>query len=182
MLITASATGISSVVAHPAEPAAVAGMDQEDPPPILPMPVRLVIPALHINASVEDVGFDLDGGMASPSGPDNVGWFAPGFRPGDPGSAVIAGHVDWVDRAAVFWFVKDLAPGDEVDVIYDDGSSAAFAVDEVDSYTDTDAPLDDIFAASDLPHLNLPTCGGIFNRLTHNYDHRTVVYTTLIQP
>ncbi len=181
-LVVASTSGTSPTSARTADTAAVAGTDQEDPQPVLPMPVRLVIPSLRVNALIEDVAFDSDGGMASPGGPDTVGWFAPGFRPGDPGSAVIAGHVDWVDRAAVFWFVKDLAPGDEVDVIYDDGSSAAFAVDGVESYSDTDAPMDQIFAAGDVPHLNLLTCGGTFNRATHNYDHRTVVYTTLIQP
>ncbi len=181
-LLAAFAVGQSTVSAQPAASVAITGVDQEDPLPIPPMPVRLVIPSLRLNASIEDVAFDEDGGMASPSGPDSVAWFAPGFRPGDPGSAVIAGHVDWVDRAAIFWFVKNLLPGDEIDVVYDDGTSVAFAVDEVDTYSDTDTPMDQIFAASDVPHLNLLTCGGIFDRSTHNYDHRTVVYTTLIQP
>jgi len=149
-----------------------------DSTPVLPMPVRLRIPILHINAPIEQVGMEDDGGMASPSGPDSVGWFAPGFRPGDPGNAVIAGHVDWVDRAAVFWFIKNLGPGDEIDVINDDGSSVAFTVDEIDAYNDDEAPMDQIFAASDTPHLNLITCGGTFNHVTHNYDHRTVVYAT----
>lgn len=152
----------------------------QDAPP--PMPIELIVPSLHIDAPIEQVGLDDDGGMQSPSGPNSVAWFAPGFRPGDPGNAVMAGHVDWVDRAAVFWFVKNLSPGDEVDVNYDDGSSAAFSVDEVDVYNDDQAPMDQIFAAGDTPHLNLITCGGTFNRATHNYDHRTVVYTSLISP
>ncbi|MHB8578215.1 MAG: class F sortase [Dehalococcoidia bacterium] len=151
-----------------------------DLPPPPPMPVRLIIPSLQLNAPIEDIGFDADGGMAVPSGPDSVGWFAPGFRPGDPGNAVMDGHVDWVDRAAIFWFVKDLTAGDEVDVSYDDGSTAAFSVDTVAVYPDDSTPLDDIFAVSDVPHLNLITCGGTFDHATHNYDHRTVVYTTEI--
>jgi sortase A len=170
----------STVSAHQQAYTAVAGVDQDEPPPAPPAPVRLIIPSLRVNAPIQDVAFDDDGAMSSPSGPDNVAWFAPGFRPGDPGNAVIAGHVDWVDRAAVLWLVQNLGPGDEIDVVYDDGSSAAFAVDEVDSYDDSDAPMDQIFAASDVPHLNLVTCGGTFNRVTHNYDHRTVVYSTLI--
>ena len=118
--------------------------------------------------------------MGSPSTADSVAWFADGFRPGDPGNAVIAGHVDWVDHLAIFWFLKNLGVGDEIDVVYDDGSSMAFAVDEIDVYDDTATPLDQIFAASDTSHLNLITCGGTFDRVTHNYDHRTVVYTTMI--
>lgn len=174
-VLVAVVSALSLLVGRPAS----AQEDPGDTPPP-PSPVRLMIPSLRIDASIEQVDYDDTGGMASPNRPDTVGWFSPGFRPGDPGNAVIAGHVDWVDRAAVFWFIKDLSAGDEVDVVYDDGSTAAFAVDEVVQYPDDTAPLDDIFGVSDQAHLNLITCGGIFNHATHNYDHRTVVYTTLI--
>jgi sortase A len=176
--ITLPLSGSHPVSAHAPGQHAVSSSDQEDPQP--PSPVRLVIPSLHINAPIEDVGLDDDGGMGSPSTADSVAWFDQGFRPGDPGNAVIAGHVDWVDHLAIFWFLKNLGPGDEVDVVYDDGSTVAFAVDELDVYDDTNTPLDQIFAASDRPHLNLITCGGTFDRATHNYDHRTVVYTTMM--
>jgi sortase (surface protein transpeptidase) len=151
----------------------------ETPPPPAPMPVQLVIPVLHIHAPIEDVGTDDDGSMGSPSTADSVAWFEPGFRPGEPGNAVIAGHVDWVDRAAVFWFVKNLSVGDEVDVVNDDGSQTAFTVDDVEQYDDVDIPMDEIFGTSDQPHLNLVTCSGVFSHVTHSYNQRTVVYTTL---
>jgi sortase A len=148
---------------------------------VYPTPLRLLIPSLRINAPVQMVGLDDDGGMQSPSGPDSVGWFDQGFLPGTTGNAVIAGHVDWVDRAAVFWFVKTLVAGAEVDIVFDDGSTAAFTVDVVVDYPDNSTPLDDVFGPSDAPHLNLITCDGVFNYITHNYDHRTVVYTTMVQ-
>ncbi|HZU78184.1 MAG TPA: class F sortase [Dehalococcoidia bacterium] len=147
-----------------------------------PTPIRLQIPSLHIDAPIELLGVDDLGGMESPASPDDVGWFAPGFLPGTPGNAVIAGHVDWVDRAAIFWFVRDLQPGDEVDVLFDDGSFVSFAVDQVVDYPDGDVPMDEVFGPSDQSHLNLITCDGVFNRATHNYDHRTVVYTTQVPP
>lgn len=159
-------------------PAAVQAQEDPDTPPP-PLPVRLVIPSLRIDAQIEDVDFDDDGSMASPSTADSVAWFDPGFRPGDPGNAVIAGHVDWVDRAAIFWFVKNLRVGDEVDIVYDDGSKNAFTVDGVEQYEEADTPLDQIFGTSDQPHLNLITCSGVFSQATHSYNQRTVVYTTL---
>ncbi len=167
--------------AMPAQAPVAHAQDDPDatPPPEAPMPVRLVIPSLHIDAPIEDVAMDDDGSMGSPSTADSVAWFEPGFRPGDPGNAVIAGHVDWVDRAAVFWFVKDLSAGDEVDVVYDDGSQTAFTVDDVENYDDADIPMDEIFGTSDQPHLNLVTCAGVFSHVTHSYNQRTVVYTTL---
>src|SRR4051794_34016560 len=81
-----------------------------------PTPVQLQIPSLHLVAPIESVGLADDGSMADPSGPDSVAWFAPGYLPGTPGNSVIAGHVDWVDRAAIFWYVRNLNAGDEVDV------------------------------------------------------------------
>jgi len=146
-----------------------------------PLPVELQIPSLHIDAPIWQVGEDDGGGMESPWSDTAVGWFAPGFVPGQPGNAVIAGHVDWVDHAAVFYYLKNLSPGDLVNVVMDDGGVLSFAVDEVDQYDDTDTPMEQIFGNSDQPHLNLITCGGVFDHSSHNYDHRLVVYTTLVQ-
>jgi sortase A len=166
---------ISAAAYHRSQRPALA---QDEPP--APLPVELQIPALRIDAPIWQVGEDDSGGMESPWSDTAVGWFAPGFVPGQPGNAVIAGHVDWVDHAAVFYFLKNLTPGDLVNVVMDDGSVLTFAVDEVDQYDDGDTPMDRIFGNADQPHLNLITCGGVFDRSTHNYDHRLVVYTTLV--
>lgn len=154
--------------------------DPAAPEPALALPQRLQIPKLHIDAPVWQVGLDADGAMESPYSSTAVGWFSPGFVPGMAGNAVIAGHVDWVDHAAVFYFIKNLGPGDQLSVTLDDGSVLTFAVDGVEVYEDGETPLERVFGAADAPHLNLITCGGVFNQATHNYDHRTVVYTTLV--
>jgi hypothetical protein len=145
-----------------------------------PTPIRLVISSRHVNAPIELVGMDDDGTMQSPSGPDSVGWFDEGYLPGTAGSAVIAGHVDWVDRAAVFYFVRNMQAGEQIDVQFDDGSTASFLVDTVVDYPDGDMPMDQVFGPSDVAKLNLITCTGTFNSSTHNYDHRTVVYSTVV--
>jgi len=160
--------------------AAPGGVERQGDDTAPALPVRLQIPSLHIDAPIVQVGFDDDGGMASPNSDRSVGWFAPGYIPGTPGNAVMAGHVDWVDHAAVFWFLNKLAVGDTMTVVFDDDSSVTFAVDAVQTYDDGDTPLDQVFGASDSAHLNLVTCGGVFDYATHNYDHRTVVYTTMV--
>src|ERR1035437_3088718 len=58
----------------------------------LELPIRLKIPKINADAPVEYVGLAPDGSMGVPAGPNNVGWFDLGPRPGNIGSAVIAGH------------------------------------------------------------------------------------------
>ena len=59
-------------------------------------PVRLIIPAIDINASVEDVGTQANADLATPSQNPwlDVGWYNLGPQPGERGSAVIDGHLD----------------------------------------------------------------------------------------
>ena len=57
-------------------------------------PARLKIPSLGVNAAVETVGIKADGTMDTPKNFDNVGWYSPGSKPGEEGSAVFAGHVN----------------------------------------------------------------------------------------
>src|SRR5438309_658887 len=68
-----------------------------------PLPVRLVIPAIQVDASVEQVGRTPDGAMDVPKESNDVGWYKLGFRPGEQGNAVMAGHLDTATDRAVFW-------------------------------------------------------------------------------
>jgi sortase (surface protein transpeptidase) len=152
-----------------------------EPAPSHAEPVRLSIPKIGVNSSVIPVGEDSTGAMASPDNPVDVAWWNLGARPGDYGSAVIGGHVDFAGYgAAVFWNLKLMRPGDPVFVQEADGTALKFTVTEVDSYVFNDpTALDIIFRTTDHQGLNLITCTGTFNPLTHNYDQRVVVYTTL---
>ena len=78
-------------------------------------PVRLIIPKIGLNAAIEDVGLTADDAMAAPSGPDTVGWYELGPRPGNKGSAVMDGHSGYADgRAAAFDELPKLGKGDRL--------------------------------------------------------------------
>ena len=80
------------------------------------VPVRLKIPSIKVDAAVEHVGLTADGAMDVPKDYDNTAWYRLGPRPGEPGNAAIAGHVDSSKKngRAVFWDLTKLKPGDEV--------------------------------------------------------------------
>ena len=61
-------------------------------------PVRLRIPSINVDAPVEYVGLTPDGAMDVPKERANVAWFNLGPRPGENGSAVVAGHYGWEKR------------------------------------------------------------------------------------
>lgn len=143
-------------------------------------PQTLVIPKLNITAAVESVGEDSSGKMAVPEKVEDVGWYNLGYKPGEKGSAVMAGHLDDVTGApAVFYYLGQLQAGDEVIVTDKNGKTYTFEVTDVQSYAFDSVPLQQVFASNDKPRLNLITCTGIWNQGSRNYSNRLVVYTEL---
>lgn len=145
------------------------------------LPVRLIIPAIGVDAGVESVGLTPDGAMDVPSTYWTVGWFGMGVRPGEAGNAVVAGHLDSKTGPAVFWSLGRLQPGDLVYVQTVDGSELTFQVVASETYPYDDAPLERIFGPTAVRGLNLVTCNGVFDRGTQNYDKRLVVYARLVE-
>jgi sortase A len=139
----------------------------------------LLIPSIGVDAAVEPVATDADGNMATPADPWNTAWYAPGNRPGEPGNAAIAGHVDYNGLGpVVFWDLRTLAPGAEVLVVTADGLTLRFVVRDAAYFRPESAPLQAIFGPASDANLNLITCGGTFNPVTRQYDQRLVVFTS----
>ncbi len=141
-------------------------------------PVTLTIPAIAVGAPIGPVGLDAAGNMAAPQTATDTVWYAPGVRPGQPGNAAIAGHVDFAGVGpAVFWDVQRLTVGTEIFVTDDAGKQRRFLVTAVENYPAEQAPLERIFGPSAEANLNLISCLGNFDPVTRSYDRRVVVYT-----
>ena len=142
------------------------------------LPVRLKIPRINVNATVEYVGLTSDGAMDVPKGPSNAAWFDLGPRPGENGSAVIDGHSGWKNGIpAVFDNLYKLQRGDKIYVQNEKGATITFVVREIRSYN-PNADAGDVFNSSDgKAHLNLITCGGVWNAIKKTHSERLVVFT-----
>jgi sortase (surface protein transpeptidase) len=143
------------------------------------VPASIEIPAMDVNTEIEKVGRLKNGQMGVPKGFDTVGWFGEGAKPGAPGNAVMAGHVDSKTGPAVFYKLEDLDKGDEVIVKDKDGKTLTFVVTGKEKYDRKTAPVDKIFDYSYGSKLNLITCTGNFNRDEGTHEERLVVYTEL---
>ncbi len=138
-------------------------------------PVRLEIAGLGLAAPVGSVGYDARRReMEVPRSPGEVGWYRFGASPGQPGSAVLAAHVDFNGVAGAFYDLHQLEAGDAVVVLMDDGSRQRWEVVARRQYGKELLPTDAIFARDGDPFLALITCGGPFDG--RRYEDNVVVF------
>ena len=137
-------------------------------------PERVRVPALGLDVDIVAVGVD-DVGLFDVPSADQVGWYRYGPSPGEPGSAVLAAHVDYDGLAGAFFALRDLQPGDVIELDYADGTSQSFQVVDQTLYDKTALPADELFRRSGEPVLHLATCGGSFDPITRSYVGNRVV-------
>jgi LPXTG-site transpeptidase (sortase) family protein len=165
---SSSAAGLQNVVALPKQEVAV----------VIGLPLRLVIPKIKVNSAIEYVGLTSKGAVGVPKGPSKTAWYNKSARPGNIGSAVLTGHYGpWIDgRKSVFDNLYKLSKGDKIYIKDDKGVTITFIVRELKSY-DKNARVTEAFFLNDSKsHLNLITCGGIWNKLSRQYSKRLVVF------
>jgi sortase (surface protein transpeptidase) len=144
-----------------------------------PVPVRIGIPAVGVSSPLDRLGRARDRTVQVPSRWERAGWYTPGTRPGDPGSAVILGHVDSKRGPAVFYRLRELRRGDRVEVARADGSSVRFAVERVEQYDKRRFPTDEVYYPTLTPELRLVTCGGTFDATAGHYRSNIIVFAAL---
>ncbi|HEU5199494.1 MAG TPA: class F sortase [Ktedonobacterales bacterium] len=154
-------------------------------------PVRLQVPSLGIDAAIQPVGEDRYGAMEAPGAGHPASdpiwgqafWWKFGAQPGEPGNAVLAGHVDRNDGSrAVFWNLHSIQPGDKIIITEQGGQKYTFqvvSIEAVDNPTGgpTDPVIQRIFGPATTANLNLITCGGDW--IGTEYNQRLVVFSTL---
>lgn len=140
-------------------------------------PESMSIPAIGIDASVQHLGTTETGEMAVPDNIEEVSWFSPGYKPGQNGRAVIAGHVDGIDGPAIFWDLSKLKPGDEI-LVEGEGRKLIYKVHTMESVPLDQADIPKIFGYSSSPELVLITCSGTYDYSRGTREERLIVYAS----
>ncbi|MDQ6697755.1 MAG: class F sortase [Actinomycetota bacterium] len=167
--------------ATPSSPASPSSPSSPPPttPPTVEQPIAVAIPAIKVLADVDPLGLTPKGVLRAPTDFERVGWWFGGHKPGEPGPAVLDGHVDSTKGPAVFYALRELRPGDEIRVVRRDRSTAVFVVDRLSSYPKNHFPSLEVYGPTDASTLRLITCTGSFNRSRHSYRDNLVVYASL---
>jgi sortase (surface protein transpeptidase) len=143
------------------------------------VPTQLEIPDIQLSTALIQLGKNDDGSLQVPEVYDVAGWYKFSPTPGEVGPSVIAGHVDNYLGPAVFFYLKDLQPGQRISVTREDKRVVNFRVDKVTLFDQQAFPTKEVYGNIDHPGLRLITCGGTYNVLTGHYSHNTVVYASL---
>lgn len=143
-------------------------------------PTRLRISKIGVDTTFISIGQKTDGTMEVPGRYDVVGWYNKAPTPGELGPSIVVGHVDRPGGIAVFWRLRELLPGDMVEIERADGKTVKFKVDRVAQVPQDSFPTEEVYGNIDHAGIRLITCGGTFNRQTRQYTHNTVVYGSMI--
>jgi len=174
----ASLTAGATTSAGPSAAPGAAFESYQEVPARRPLPARLRIPSLQVDAPVGPVGTLPDRSVEVPDRWEEVGWFDGGARPGEDGPAVLLGHVDSKAGPAVFVRLPQVEVGAVVEVVDAEGGVTRFAVDRVEQHPKTRFPTEAVYLPALRPELRLVTCGGAFDRATGHYVDNIVVYAS----
>ena len=150
------------------------------------LPVSISIPAIGVTSKLMEVGLNPDGTIQVPPLNDppltnEAAWYKYSPTPGQPGPAIIEGHVDSASEGpSVFFRLGALKPGDLVNVTLADHRVAVFKVSAVRSYLKSQFPTSTIYGFTDYASLRLITCGGDFDGQSGHYTSNVVAFASLV--
>lgn len=148
------------------------GVETGDQPGI----VRLVVPIIDVDAPVVVKSLDGNQAMESPDQPFEVAWYDFSGVPGNGGNVIFAGHLDFQDAGpAVFWDLDVLTAGNTIAVYLEDGTRYEYQVTSVETFVETEAPIQEIVAPTSVETITLITCAGSFDETSQSYDERLIV-------
>jgi hypothetical protein len=140
-------------------------------------PDHLTIPTLGVRADVQRVRATSTGIDVPQVG--RAGWFEEGPRPGEPGRAVVIGHLDSETGPGLFALLPGVRPGTDVAVTDKAGDVHHFKVVGKAQVPKATFPSSAVYGASSRPVLVLITCGGPYTEGT-GYRDNVLVYARAV--
>ena len=136
---------------------------------------RVTIPALGVDGPVLPAGVNSEHELDVPPDARSLVWYRHGPAPGERGSAVIAGHLNWKGVTGLFTELAEIPIGAEITVLFDDGAQRSFRVINVELVPKPAVSVNGVFARDGARVLRLVTCGGEFDDDVNSYRSNVVV-------
>jgi hypothetical protein len=166
----------------PAPPALLPFLRQQLAEALITRPTRadpwfVRIPSIGVDARLEALGPPDNQYLPVPalSQAFRVGWYDFTSVPGQPGNAVLVGHVDTYVGPAVFYELYLLRPGDPINIALGHHHYARYFVRSVRELPKSSFPTSQIFSDTRARRLWVITCGGAFDYATRHYLDNIIV-------
>lgn len=145
-------------------------------------PVSIDIPRIGASSSLVELGLNTDRTLQVPplSQPMQAGWYKNGPTPGEPGPAVVLGHIDGDGQKGIFYRLGSLRSGDVVTIRRADGRTARFVVQRTEMVPKTNFPTEAVYGSTPDAELRVITCGGSLDRQAHSYRDNIIVFANLV--
>ncbi len=144
-------------------------------------PVRIEIPRLDVDEPVMRLGLAATGTAEVPplANHNLAGWYDGSVTRGRKAPRSSWGTSIRSPGISVFFYIKTLRPGNKIEIVRANGSTAVSTVDGVQKVVKASFPTSDVYGNVGYPGLRLVTCGGPFNTATRQYLDNVVVYAHL---
>jgi sortase (surface protein transpeptidase) len=147
----------------------------------MPIPIRISIPAIGVDARVIRLGLNPDRTIQVPNNLADAGWFQPGPEPGERGAAVIVGHLDARSGPGVFYRLRWLPVGGMITIELQDGTAVQYVVRSMNRVPKSRFPTKRVYARTERPTLRLITCAGRLNWSTGHHRDNYIVFATILR-
>lgn len=160
-----------------------------------PLPAAVSLPRFDVSSSLIRTGLDALGAPEVPpvTEPMQASWWGDSPPPGQPGAAVLLGHVDGqigglAGQPGIFHRIHELRPGDEVIVDRVAADPVVFVVERVKTWPkaaftagrdgEPTEATHEVYDSTGITRqeLRLVTCGGPFDRAARSYRDQIVVF------
>lgn len=126
-----------------------------------------------MNAQIVAANVDPSGALEVPDNVVQAAWYQAGTAPGQPGTAIVAAHVDFAGQLGLFNGLHTLPKGSLIVIIDASGNAHRFHATIGTLAPKSDPSTVEALAAASAtpgkPRLALITCGGDLNSAAHSY-------------
>lgn len=141
-------------------------------------PRYIFIPEIGVKAMVKPTWQTKDGAIGTPASVYDTSWYVHSAKPGQPGATFIDGHVSSFTSPGVFYELKDLRPGDEIQIEKGDGTKVTYQMVKKVFYAYDSVNMEQALAPvnPNKSSLTLMTCAGDVIPHTNTFSQRIAVF------
>jgi len=144
-------------------------------------PKFIIIPKINVNTRVISTGINKSNEIGVPPDSIETAWYRNSSLPGNPGATFIDGHVMGWDVPGVFYNLKKLVPGDEIQIVTGNNKTFTYIVQKLIFYDHNSVDMNQALTPfnANVSGLNIMTCAGGFINKGTAFSERLVVFSNL---